>query len=148
MQGFGIRGAGSGIERRRRSRAENAEIAEKGCTTALPAPPAYGRRQEGHEISKTNSGRFNALLVFEISCPSCSREARGAGRARAAASLFLFSACSAVSARDSSFGNSSVLDAQDDGGPSSGKVVVVRGDEDRPILTAEPREQLPELVAS
>ena len=50
--------------------------------------------------------------------------------------------------RESRCGYGAVLDAQDDGGPSSGKVVVVRGDEDRPILTAEPREQLTELVAS
>ncbi len=64
------------------------------------------------------------------------------------ASLFVFSARLALSARHFSFGNCAVLDAQDDGGPSPRKVLVVRRDEDCPVLAAEPREQLPELVAS
>ena len=54
---------------------------------APPAAPAGGRRQEGYEIPKTNSGSFNALLVFRDLVTLLL--ARGASSRRGVSSRFL-----------------------------------------------------------
>ena len=56
--------------RRRRSHAEQAETKRtprKAAVRPFRQCRPCGRREEGREISETNSGSFNALLVSEIS---------------------------------------------------------------------------------